>query len=466
MGKQVLPILAVIIFFTAFSINVANALPLQSKVTLSLSGVIQQTQTGTYTFVISVSGSNYQMKNGATQQIVFQSTNAAQVANAAIGNLTANQKILFMTGTYTLTSSIEINNKDNGSLVFQPGAKLFVANGMGKSAIFIHDGSDNWVIDGVEIDGNVANQALGGWSPPDGIAVYNHCSNILVEGATINNVRMYGFVAWEDVTNSGIINSKVTNCGWNGIQLGADSNNEHNLYAINNEVAFISDVGITNFGVGNLVQGNYIHDMTGTTGYINSQWGIGVEGGHGHTITGNTIVNAPRAMWIQHTDGVGSNIITNNTITTCGFGIATVSPNNTISNNTISGFDMYGWGQQAIVVDGGYGGANYNKVLNNTISSAGGVAHAVLINSADNTQFNYNRINVPRVGTSWFAVQVSSSSFTVISRNTIVGFMGVIVGDSACQSTTISYNDFTQSNAQPGAIENDGTGTIITGNLT
>ncbi len=146
------------------------------------------------------------------------------------------------------------------------------------------------------------------------------------------------------------------------------------------------------------------------------------EGGHGHTITGNTLVNCPRAIWIQNTDGVGSNTITNNTITTCGYGIATVSPSNTISNNTISGFDMYGWGQQAIVVDGSYGGANNNKVLNNTILSSNGVAHAVLINSADNTQFNYNIINVPRVGTSWFAVQVSSSSFSLISHNTFVGY--------------------------------------------
>ena len=69
-------------------------------------------------------------------------------------------------------------------------------------------------------------------------------------------------------------------------------------------------------------------------------------------------------------------------------------------------------------------------------------------------------------GTSWFAVQVSSSSFSLISHNTIVGYLGIIVGDSACQSTTISYNDLSQCNASPGAIENDGTGTIITGNLT
>ena len=55
-------------------------------------------------------------------------------------------------------------------------------------------------------------------------------------------------------------------------------------------------------------------------------------------------------------------------------------------------------GSKRLLIDGSYGGANNNKVLNNTILSSNGVAHAVLINSADNTQFNYNIINVPRVG--------------------------------------------------------------------
>ncbi len=375
------------------------------------------------------------MKNGATGQVIYQSVDAAQVINNAMNNLNQGNSIEFNSGTYNLKASVTATGKNNVTLVFDSGATLFIANGVNNAAIFLTQ-CNNWLIQSPTINGNAGNQVTGAWPPADGIAIYNQCSNIIVDGANINSVRMYGFVAWESCTNCGIRNSKITNCGWNCIQLGADSNNEHNLFAISNEVAYCSDVGITNFGTGNLVQGNYIHDMTGTTGYINSQWGIGVEGGHGHTITGNTLVNCPRAIWIQNTDGVGSNTITNNTITTCGYGIATVSPSNTISNNTISGFDMYGWGQQAIVVDGSYGGANNNKVLNNTILSSNGVAHAVLINSADNTQFNYNIINVPRVGTSWFAVQVSSSSFSLISHNTIVGYLGIIVGDSACQSTT------------------------------
>ena len=470
MKNQVLAVLTVIIILTALSINAGKASPLQSNLTLSFSGVVQQTSTGTYAYIVSVSGSNYQMKNGATQQVIYQNTNAVKVISFVIGNFTpGHQSAYFTAGTYNLTASLEITNKDNGYLVFENGAKLFIVNGMNKSAIFIHDGCDNWLIDGIEIDGNGAYQTVGSWSPPDGIAIYNSCNNITVDHAYIHGSRMYGFVAWSDVTNCGIKNSKVTNCGWNCIQLGNDVmaiSTETELYAINNECAYCSDVGITTYGIGNLIQGNYIHDVYGTTGYINSQWGIGVEGGHGHTITGNTLVNCPRAMSIEQTDGVGSNTITDNTITTCGFGIVVVSPNNTLKNNTISNFDMYGWSQQAIVIEGSYGGANNNKVLSNTISSTNTIAHAIHINSADDTQFTDNKISVPRVGISWYAIQVSDSSRTQISRNTISGFMGIIIDDATCQSNTITNNDFTKCNSGTGAIANYGTGTIITGNLT
>jgi parallel beta-helix repeat protein len=170
-------------------------------------------------------------------------------------------------------------------------------------------------------------------------------------------------------------------------------------------------------------------------------------------------------MTIQQADGLGSNTITDNTITTCGFGIVIASPNNTIQNNTISNFDMYGWGQQAISVDGTYGGANNNHVLDNTILSTLGEAHAVIINTANYTQFINNTIDVPQVGTSWYSIQLSQSSYTQISNNTIIGFMGIIVGDSTCQSTTISYNNLTQCNSEPGAIADYGTNTNIYDNL-
>ncbi|MGD0646230.1 MAG: hypothetical protein ABSA75_15155, partial [Candidatus Bathyarchaeia archaeon] len=137
MKKQVLAALAVITVLIAFSINSGIASPLQISVTLSASGFVQQNSTGTYTYIINVSGSNYQMKNGTTGQIYYQSTNAAQVINDAIGNLTQGGSILFNGGTYNLMGSITATNQNNVTLAFGSGAELYVANGVNSAAIFL-----------------------------------------------------------------------------------------------------------------------------------------------------------------------------------------------------------------------------------------------------------------------------------------------------------------------------------------
>ena len=104
MKKQILTVLAVIIFLIPLSINDAKALPLQSTATLSLNGVLQQTPTGTYTYIISVSRLNYQMKNGATGQVIYQSVDAAQVINNAMNNLNQGNSIEFDCGNIQLES--------------------------------------------------------------------------------------------------------------------------------------------------------------------------------------------------------------------------------------------------------------------------------------------------------------------------------------------------------------------------
>ena len=45
-----------------------------STVTLSFSGeIVQQTPAAPYTYIISVSGSSYQMKDATTEKVVYQS---------------------------------------------------------------------------------------------------------------------------------------------------------------------------------------------------------------------------------------------------------------------------------------------------------------------------------------------------------------------------------------------------------
>ncbi|MGD0644999.1 MAG: hypothetical protein ABSA75_08855, partial [Candidatus Bathyarchaeia archaeon] len=77
------------------------------------------------------------MKNGTTGQIYYQSTNAAQVINDAIGNLTQGGSILFTGETYNLMGSITATNQNNVTLAFGSGAELYVANGVNSAAIFL-----------------------------------------------------------------------------------------------------------------------------------------------------------------------------------------------------------------------------------------------------------------------------------------------------------------------------------------
>lgn len=262
------------------------------------------------------------MTNGTTGQIDYQSTNANQVVNDAIGNLTQGQSILFSSGTYNLHGSITGMYEDNITLVFANGATLFVANGMNTPAISLTY-CDNWVIQGVTIDGNAANQDPS--KTPHGIYLWG-CTNCLVDEANIYNCRVFGFFAQgTGSVNDGIQNSKITFCGWNGITLGMNYG-ELGLYAINNEVAYCSDVGITNYGIGDIITGNYVHDVNGTTGYNNSRWGIAAEGSGDDIITGNTIYNVNMGI------------------------VLSVGVNCTVSQNIIYNWDTYNWGVPAIQI--------------------------------------------------------------------------------------------------------------------
>ncbi|MGO8805953.1 MAG: right-handed parallel beta-helix repeat-containing protein [Candidatus Bathyarchaeia archaeon] len=347
MKNQVFLVLAVIIVLTASFVNLGNSSP-QALVTIQSSGIVQQTSTETYSYIISVSGSNYQMTKRNTGQIDYRSTNATRVINYAIGNLTqGGGGILFCSGTYDLNGSITGTNEDNITLSFAQGALLYVENNMNCPAILITN-CNNWQILGAQINGNAANQALqwnDGSPYSDGVLICG--TNDEVSNAYIYNCRVYGACIGAG-NNSGIIQSTALNCGWNGIQLGLqafstsifDMPNEYIAgyadYAKNNNVAFCSDVGITNYGVGDIVTGNYVYDMNGTTGSVNSQLGIAVEGTGNDTITGNTISNCRFGICIT-TSAAEGNVISSNMIASCTiFGICTSTNNNNISENQLS----------------------------------------------------------------------------------------------------------------------------------
>lgn len=330
---------------------------LESSVTLSSSGVVQQTSIGTYSYIISVSDSNYQMINGTTGQIIFQSTNSSQVFSNVVGNCSVGSSVDVESGVYAVNTMWTMIKVNNVTVNFEQGAELVAGNNLNTSVLMLFQ-SNNDSINGITIDGNAANQAVvdgDTWNCGGGLwymqtdGVYIAGSNDEVNNAFIYDCRMIGVQIWVDgafgnAVNSGVVNSKIYDCGWNGFTAGNPF--DLNCYLINSEVYGCSDVGASTYGTCSLITGNYVHDLNGTTGGGgNAEWGIAVEGGCNSTITQNTIQN-------------------------CSIGIEDSGLNNCIiSNNLVVGASQ-NRPQYGIVLSNGYGtgGCEYNSVTDNNVT--------------------------------------------------------------------------------------------------
>lgn len=103
---------------------------LESSATLSFSGAMQQSPTRTYAYIISVSGSKYQMIDGTTGQIVSQSTNSSQVFSNVVGNCSVGAIIEVESGVYTVTTSWTIFGINDVNVNFESGAMLVAADNL------------------------------------------------------------------------------------------------------------------------------------------------------------------------------------------------------------------------------------------------------------------------------------------------------------------------------------------------
>jgi len=356
---------------------VTSASPTESSATVSSSGIVQQPPIETYSHIIRISGSNYIVENGGTGQIEYQSTNAVQAIN---NGLSRGGSILVRTGSYPINSRVQTTQGvNNGRLVFEAGAKFVLGNGVNAPVMFI-TGVDGWLIQNPEIDGNAANnQAL---TDTNGIYIHNS-RNCRVDGAYIYNCRIFGFYVQNNCANCGITNSTVTNCGWNCITL-SDSTGS---YAINNDVSHCGDVGITTYSYSSVVQDNYVHDIDGTTGDVNTHWGIGVEGGDHSTITGNNVTNADYGIVVHNSGNTAGGTCNAITITSNRFqNIFVAGIEIHSSDNVISGNQVIDWSgsKNAITVELGVSGpntANNNQIMGNTLSSRYANANGIGIRS-------------------------------------------------------------------------------------
>lgn len=495
----------VMLFFAVLAPSYRTMGAIQTTQILSSSGIIQQEQMGQYTYVISLSGTSIQMKNGTTGQIKYQSTNATQVINNALGNLTQGQSISIDPGIYDLNGSITTVSKTNNiELHFEKNAILFVSNYMNAPAIIVN--GNNWLIQNTTINGNSANQevvANVGSKPEDGILISVGSCNNLVTGANITNCGRWGFFIADDLsgstTNNGIINSVVTSCGLNDITIGQGVINS---YATNNEVAYSSDVGITTWGQSSTIRDNYVHDINGTAGYNNASWGIAVESGGNDTISENIIIGCIAGInlvtqynynnvfnnqiencksgvvtasnfntisdnkienckeyGININSGGNSNIVTYNNITSCGYGIYIGSDKNLVKENRINNFDITKEGCQAITTDS----ASSNQIIRNQIYSNGEVAHALELWYSVDTSVVNNSIILPQTSGSYYAISIDGSKYSNITNNSITGYAGIII-DKGSQYTKIYQNNLTECGLLSSRVSDQGTLTSISNN--
>jgi parallel beta-helix repeat protein len=375
----------------AFLPTVASAKPLESSVTISSGGVVIHNSTGSYSYIISVSGSNYQMKYGHTGQILFQSTNSSRVFSNVVGNCSVGSSIDVESGRYSVTASWTLLGINDISLNFESGSILVAANNLNAPVLRLN-GVNNCVISGITIDGNAANQVHTGGGmpevPEDGISINPVSSNNYVEGANITNCGLVGFRITDGASaNNGITNSFITLCGWNGITFGLYTSNS---YAENVEVAYCGDVGISTYGTHSRITNNYVHDINGKLGYNNAHWGIGVEGGSTNYIFGNLIDNTDTGISIGSS---GYSACNNNTIS-----------RNDISNNVLCGISVYA--------------SSHNVIEDNQITRAG--------------SSTINGIGM------WFG----SATFNLISRNYVsqATYCGIML-TSASDNNTLSLNN-------------------------
>ena len=380
---------------------------------------------GLYSYIMSVSGSNYQILNSAG--FVIESSTSSSIAfNYLLGSsgvASSGNSVYVESGAYavSVTWNIYVNNV---TVTFQSGAVLTAVNNFNSEVMWIY--GHNVIISGVTINGNGLNQSpsakrlLTGANFNDGVIFQG--ANDLIEYSTVYNVRTFGITTPYETacSNLGVVNCTVYDCGANGIMAGDPTVTD--AYFINNVVYSCGDVGIDSYGTNTIITGNYVHDCGGGAspappmyGYNNGGWGIGIEDGAGSGngsyvfIAGNTIVDCGQGIY------VGGNYPTINYVLISG---------NTVTNQYDGGYGG------SIVLDG----SSYSIIEFNTINSAASlginIGYGGGFPSSDdigNTVYGntYNKCPTHFIndGTGTITITPSIVAITVTSSPTGVGFV-------------------------------------------
>lgn len=277
-----------------------------------------------YTYYVNKSGLNYQILDSGLN-IIYEFASSRFTFDWLVTQLGSGDTVdvlagdYYVDGTWVITPAVT-----NVTITFEYGAKLTAKDGLNAPVFYIQSTS-GITINGGAFDGNRAGQTEN-WSV-NGIQLIN-CINCLINGATITNVRQFGFWIGGTSDNCGIINSTISYCAWNGMTLGDESGAPINLYASNNDVSHCADVGITSYATDTIIEENKVHDME-AIGIpndhpgVNAMWAIACEGGGGSgngkyvIINRNKITNSAAGIVISTSGKSAINYvsISNNEIT-------------------------------------------------------------------------------------------------------------------------------------------------------
>jgi len=352
-----------------------------------------------FTYLITTNGSYYFMVSGTYGNVVYTSTNASQVVNYAIGNLTSGGNIYIAAGTYPINQIFKPNL--NNTIISGAGeATILTINfGSPRNAYNLTDGlwiadCENVTIQNLRLDGSAfmaSTPAAVGY--PDGIYIVNS-RHVTIQDCWITNWRCSAVVVSNLAADPGNIyditvqRNHVINGLWNGITLDsfATTGAMYGVAFKDNYVEGSCDVGIDisvesasaiqPFGtqvIGNTVNGvmNYVNNGSSSP---SGNYGIGIEGGMGALVQGNTVYGCEmgiiQAGTVSYpTNARGNSTISHNTVTMNSTyaggasdytGIALENDGSTADHNIIYG----GWGYgQCIAIGGNNSIVESNKCI-------------------------------------------------------------------------------------------------------
>jgi hypothetical protein len=348
------------LFMSLSLLNPTSSALTISSIAISSGGVVQPTIR--YSYIISVSGSNYQILDGDTKGILYQSSSSSQVINYLLGSsgIASDGSTIYVDDTVRPSASgwnvdaSWVIRRNNIQMFFSPQALLkprSFANEMspyinvyggGQPVLFLM--GNGIYINGVTIDGNwlVQYPAPDQFIPAEpnwnsGIAVGGYPTNFggtdcVIAYSKIYNCRRDGiFTVWQfnapqsSVRNLLVENCEIYNISANGVSIGVGQYTHVNGYVINNHIHHCGDCAVDFSGDDSVFTGNYVHDIGPIIphGYVDSGWAVCVEFGHGmengmyEFIAGNRIINSIVGVCIQGIGTMHDVLVSGNIIDTC-----------------------------------------------------------------------------------------------------------------------------------------------------